>query len=118
MHIPWFFSGSSPSGSAKPPDHRACSRRRWQLSDSARLDLSSSKCYTTVRTTATWSSERATGRRSIGSTERTHMADEDTLVARVQRLEDLAAIERLFLDYRRHLDARDMYAYSRLFCED
>jgi SnoaL-like domain len=46
------------------------------------------------------------------------MADEDALLARVQRLEDLAAIERLFLDYRRHLDARDMYAYSRLFCED
>jgi hypothetical protein len=46
------------------------------------------------------------------------MADEDTLLARVQRLEDLAAIDRLFLDYRRHLDARDMYAYSRLFCAD
>ena len=46
------------------------------------------------------------------------MADDSTLLARLQRLEDLAEIERLFYEYRRHLDARDMYAYSRLFCED
>ena len=46
------------------------------------------------------------------------MADEDTLLARVQRLEDQAAIQRLFLEYASHLDARDMYAYSRLFCDD
>jgi hypothetical protein len=46
------------------------------------------------------------------------VAGEASLLARVQRLEDLAEIERLFYDYRRHLDARDMYAYSRLFCTD
>jgi len=40
------------------------------------------------------------------------------VLARLQRLEDLAEIERLFYDYRRHLDARDLHAYSRLFCED
>lgn len=46
------------------------------------------------------------------------MTDDTTLLARLQRLEDLAEIERLFYEYRRHLDARDMYAYSRLFTSD
>ena len=46
------------------------------------------------------------------------MADDGSVLARLQRLEDLVEIERLFYDYRRHLDARDMYSYSRLFCED
>jgi hypothetical protein len=46
------------------------------------------------------------------------VAGDAPLVARLQRLEDLAEIERLFYDYRRHLDARDLHAYSRLFCED
>jgi len=46
------------------------------------------------------------------------MADDGSVLARLARLEDLAEIERLFYDYRRHLDARDLYAYSRLFCED
>ena len=42
------------------------------------------------------------------------MSDE----ARLQRLEDVAEIERLIMDYARHLDARDLHAYSRLFCAD
>jgi uncharacterized protein (TIGR02246 family) len=46
------------------------------------------------------------------------MADDTTILARLQRLEDLAEIERLFYEYRRHLDARDMHAYSRLFASD
>jgi hypothetical protein len=46
------------------------------------------------------------------------MSDDGAVLARLQRLEDLEAIGRLFLDYRRHLDARDMRAYSQLFCED
>lgn len=46
------------------------------------------------------------------------MSDDSTVLARLQRLEDLAEIERLFYEYRRHLDARDMYSYSRLFCRD
>jgi hypothetical protein len=44
--------------------------------------------------------------------------EEETLLARIRRLEDLAEIERLIMDYRRHLDARDLHAYSRLFCAD
>ena len=44
--------------------------------------------------------------------------DHHELAARVQRLEDRAEIERLFFDYRRFLDARDLHSYSRLFCED
>jgi 3-phenylpropionate/cinnamic acid dioxygenase small subunit len=38
--------------------------------------------------------------------------------ARLQRLEDIAEIEGLIVDYARHLDARDLHAYSRLFCAD
>lgn len=40
------------------------------------------------------------------------------LEARLRRLEDLEAIWRLFMDYRRHLDARDFPAYAALFLED
>jgi 3-phenylpropionate/cinnamic acid dioxygenase small subunit len=37
---------------------------------------------------------------------------------RLARLEDVAEIEGLILEYARHLDARDLHAYSRLFCAD
>ena len=46
------------------------------------------------------------------------MAEDHELHARVRRLEDRAEIERLFFDYRRFLDARDLHSYSKLFCED
>ena len=46
------------------------------------------------------------------------MSADQALLERVQRLEDLEEINRLFQEYRRHLDARDMHAYSLLFCED
>jgi uncharacterized protein (TIGR02246 family) len=39
----------------------------------------------------------------------------ETLEARVQRLEDLEAIGRLFRDYRRFLDGKDFSSYSQLF---
>jgi len=42
----------------------------------------------------------------------------DDLQARVQRLEDMAQIHQLFVDYGVHLDARDFDAYSALFAED
>jgi hypothetical protein len=42
----------------------------------------------------------------------------DDLRARVRRLEDVLEIQRLLVDYGLHLDARDLGAYSRLFCED
>jgi ketosteroid isomerase-like protein len=38
--------------------------------------------------------------------------------ARLQRLEDLAAISQLFIDYGRHLDAGDFGAYAGLFADD
>jgi uncharacterized protein (TIGR02246 family) len=41
-----------------------------------------------------------------------------TAEERLARLEDVAEIERLITEYARHLDARDLHAYSRLFCED
>jgi len=40
------------------------------------------------------------------------------LAARIQNLEDRAAIERLLLEYGRALDARDFKAYSQLFARD
>ena len=42
----------------------------------------------------------------------------DSLVERLRRLEDAAQIRQLNLEYRRHLDARDLDAYGRLFAED
>ncbi len=42
----------------------------------------------------------------------------DDLAERVQRLEDMAAIHQLFIDYGAYLDARDFDAYASLFAED
>ena len=44
--------------------------------------------------------------------------DQTDVEARVRRLEDLAAINQLFVDYGAHLDAHDFDAYSTLFAED
>ena len=44
--------------------------------------------------------------------------DNDSVEARLTRLEDLEAIRRLFLDYRRHLDGKDFRAYADLFARD
>ena len=41
-----------------------------------------------------------------------------TLDDRVRRLEDLLAIQQLFIDYGEHLDAGDFAAYAQLFAED
>jgi 3-phenylpropionate/cinnamic acid dioxygenase small subunit len=46
------------------------------------------------------------------------MAAPATAEARLQQLEDHAAIERLLLDYGRTLDDRDFAAYSQLFAEN
>jgi hypothetical protein len=46
------------------------------------------------------------------------MADEAGVLERLARLEDTMAIQRLLIDYGVHLDARDLRAYSRLFCDD
>jgi len=40
------------------------------------------------------------------------------LAQRVRRLEDLIAIQQLFVDYGRYLDAGDVDAYASLFAED
>lgn len=42
----------------------------------------------------------------------------ESLEARVARLEDLHAINQLFIDYGEHLDAGDFEAYAQLFAED
>lgn len=44
--------------------------------------------------------------------------DNRALAARIQRIEDTQDIERLLLNYGRHLDARDFTAYSLLFAKD
>jgi SnoaL-like domain len=46
------------------------------------------------------------------------MAEQTAVLERLARLEDTLAIQRLLIDYGLHLDARDLHAYSRLFCED
>jgi ketosteroid isomerase-like protein len=42
----------------------------------------------------------------------------DSVEARLRRLEDTEQIRQLNLAYRRHLDARDLDAYGRLFADD
>jgi uncharacterized protein (TIGR02246 family) len=42
----------------------------------------------------------------------------ERLASRIQRIEDTQEIERLLLNYGRHLDARDFKAYSLLFAKD
>jgi uncharacterized protein (TIGR02246 family) len=44
--------------------------------------------------------------------------DSAELAVRVRRLEDLAEIHQLFVDYGRHLDRGDFAAYAALFAED
>jgi uncharacterized protein (TIGR02246 family) len=46
------------------------------------------------------------------------MAADDSVEARLGRLEDREAIRRLFLDYRRYLDQKDFRAYAELFARD
>jgi hypothetical protein len=46
------------------------------------------------------------------------VAQDPAVLARLGRLEDILEIQRLLLDYGVHLDARDLGAYARLFCED
>jgi len=47
------------------------------------------------------------------------MADEtESLAARIQRLEDIEAIRRLFQDYRSSLDSKDFGTYADLFAQD
>ena len=42
----------------------------------------------------------------------------ESLEARLRRLEDLIEIHQLFIDYGEHLDSGDFEAYSQLFAED
>jgi uncharacterized protein (TIGR02246 family) len=42
----------------------------------------------------------------------------DSVEERLGRLEDREEIRQLVQDYRRHLDARDLAAYARLFTQD
>ncbi len=42
----------------------------------------------------------------------------ESLEARLRRLEDLMAIHQLFVDYGEHLDSGDFEAYAELFAED
>ena len=42
----------------------------------------------------------------------------NSLEERIERLEDLESIRKLFVEYKRHLDARDWHAYSLLFARD
>jgi uncharacterized protein (TIGR02246 family) len=42
----------------------------------------------------------------------------DDLAARVRRLEDMAAIHQLFVDYGAYLDAHDFAGYASLFAAD
>jgi uncharacterized protein (TIGR02246 family) len=46
------------------------------------------------------------------------LAQKPSIEARLQKLEDVSAIQTLLLDYGRTLDARDLRAYAELFSKD
>ena len=46
------------------------------------------------------------------------MSDDETIEARLQRMEDLLEIQQLFIDYGAHLDAGDFESYASLFATD
>jgi ketosteroid isomerase-like protein len=48
----------------------------------------------------------------------TSTATNQSLEARLARLEDLMAINQLFIDYGEHVDAGDFHAYAALFAHD
>jgi ketosteroid isomerase-like protein len=58
---------------------------------------------------------RAMGRSPMDAAPRTRL---DALEARLQALEDKDAIWLLFMEYKKHLDARDFKAYASLFTDD
>ncbi len=58
---------------------------------------------------------RAMGRSPMDPPPNTRL---DALAARVQAMEDKDAIWMLFMEYKRHLDARDFKAYASLFTDD
>lgn len=73
-----------------------------------------------VREGGTWKIKRhdisrVMGRSPMDAAPRTRL---DDLAARVQAMEDKDAIWMLFMEYKRHLDARDFKAYASLFTDD
>lgn len=58
---------------------------------------------------------RAMGRSPMDPPPQTRL---DSLAARLQVIEDKDAIWTLFMEYKRHLDARDFKAYASLFTDD
>jgi ketosteroid isomerase-like protein len=73
-----------------------------------------------VRDNGTWKIKRhdisrVMGRSPMDAAPQTRV---DTLASRLQALEDKDAIWMLFMEYKRHLDARDFKAYASLFSDD
>lgn len=73
-----------------------------------------------VREGGTWKIKRHEISRAMGRSPMTEASETafDRLAARLQVLEDKEAIWRLFMEYKRHLDARDFKAYASLFTDD
>jgi len=55
---------------------------------------------------------------STAAAQTSRAATDESLAARLQRLEDKEEIQRLLLEYGRMLDARDFAGYSALFAKD
>jgi ketosteroid isomerase-like protein len=67
---------------------------------------------------AAWATAEHTGLAVAGPGDADAAAARDSVAARLRRLEDVEQIRQLNLAYRRHLDARDLDAYGRLFAAD
>jgi len=99
--VVWFYLTSDPDGvptvlqSGRYTDDLVREDGQWKI---ARHDIS-----------------RVMGRSPMDPPPSTRL---DALAARLQVLEDKDAIWQLFMDYKRHLDARDFKAYSLLFTDD
>ena len=99
--VVWFYLTSDPDGvptvlqSGRYNDDLVREDGQWKI---ARHDIS-----------------RVMGRSPMDPPPSTRL---DELAARLQVLEDKDAIWQLFMDYKRHLDARDFKSYSMLFTDD
>src|SRR5690349_9976661 len=74
--------------------------------------------YRELTVPADWSPAELAGPAAVGAADGGAAAPDDNVHARLGRLEDTEQIRRLTQEYLRHLDARDLDTYGRLFAED
>jgi hypothetical protein len=74
--------------------------------------------YRKLDVPAEWAAGEPAGTDGSRASSESSESSDGEIEARLRRLEDAGQIRRLTQEYRRHLDARDLDAYGRLFAED